>query len=135
MRCIYFRILVLGGPMCDASVCDATVCGSNGLSARRVRRTKSRRPEGPKGGPKGHRLEVGARRAPKLLVFNILFHSLCQLCAHSIQNRQFTCSGGVRGLHQRLLQCQQRGCSRFENIARGTTDPGYCLFNLSYLLS
>ena len=29
---------------------------------------KSRRPEGPKGGPKGHRLEVGARRAPKLLV-------------------------------------------------------------------
>ena len=27
-----------------------------------------RRPEGPKGGPKGHRLEVGAWRAPKLLV-------------------------------------------------------------------
>ena len=42
--------------------------GSHGLSARRARRTKSRRPEGPKGGPKGHRLEVGARRAPKLLV-------------------------------------------------------------------
>ena len=56
--------------MCDASVCDATVRGSHGLSARRARRTKSRRPEGPKGGPKGHRLEVGARRAPKLLVFN-----------------------------------------------------------------
>ena len=68
MRCIYFRILVLGVPMCDASVCDATVRGSHGLSAERVRRTKSKRPEEPKGGPKGHRLEVGARRAPKLLV-------------------------------------------------------------------
>ena len=32
--------------MCDASVCDATVRGSHGLSARRLRRTKSRRPEG-----------------------------------------------------------------------------------------
>ena len=42
--------------------------GSHGLSARRARRTKSRRPEGPKGGPKDRRLEVGARRAPKLLV-------------------------------------------------------------------
>ena len=49
---------------------NATVRGSHGLSARRARRTKSRRPEGPKGGPKGHRLEVGARRAPKLLVYN-----------------------------------------------------------------
>ena len=49
---------------------NATVRGSHGLSARRARRTKSRRPEGPKGGPKGHRLEVGARRAPKLLVSN-----------------------------------------------------------------
>ena len=39
------------------------LCGSHGLSARRARRTKSRRPEGPKGGPKGRRLEVGARRA------------------------------------------------------------------------
>ena len=37
--------------------------GSHGLSARRARRTKSSRPEGPKAGPKGHRLEVGARRA------------------------------------------------------------------------
>ena len=50
---------------------NATVRGSHGLSARRARRTKSRRPEGPKGGPKGHRLEVGARRAPKLLVPDI----------------------------------------------------------------
>ena len=32
---------------------------------------RRRRPEGPKGGPKGHRLEVGARRAPKLLVLYI----------------------------------------------------------------
>merc|ERR1711888_152912 len=42
-----------------------------GLSGRRVRRTKSSRPEGPKAGPKGRYLEVGARRAPRLLVFNI----------------------------------------------------------------
>ena len=35
--------------------------GSHGLSARRARRTKSR-------GPKGLQLEVGARRAPRLLV-------------------------------------------------------------------
>ena len=34
--------------------------GSHGLSARRARRTKSR-------GPKGLQLEVGARRAPRLL--------------------------------------------------------------------
>ena len=56
MRCIYFRTLVLGGPMCDASVCDTTVRGSHGLSARRARRTKSKRPEGPKTrswGPEG----------------------------------------------------------------------------------
>ena len=38
------------------------------LSARRARRTKSSRPEGPKAGPKGRKLEVGARRAPRLLV-------------------------------------------------------------------
>ena len=36
---------------------------SHGLSARRARRTKSR-------GPKGLHLEVGARRAPRLLVTN-----------------------------------------------------------------
>ena len=29
---------------------------------------RRRRPEGPKGGPKGLRLEVGAQRAPELLV-------------------------------------------------------------------
>ena len=44
----------------NASVRDATVRGSHSLSARRVRWTKSSRPEGPKGGPKGRRLEVGA---------------------------------------------------------------------------
>ena len=38
--------------------------GSHGLSARRARRTKSR-------GPKGLHLEVGARRAPRLLVSHI----------------------------------------------------------------
>merc|ERR1719397_1341542 len=43
-----------------------------GLSARRARRTKSSRPEGPKAGPKGRYLEVGARRAPRLLVIYIV---------------------------------------------------------------
>merc|ERR1719510_643352 len=45
--------------------------GSHGLSARRARRTKSSRPEGPKAGPKGRKLEVGARRAPRLLFLYI----------------------------------------------------------------
>ena len=40
---------------------DESLRGSHGLSARRARRTKSK-------GPKGLQLEVGARRAPKLLV-------------------------------------------------------------------
>ena len=44
-----------------------------GLSARRARRTKSSRPEGPKAGPKGHYLEVGAGRAPRLLVSTYLY--------------------------------------------------------------
>ena len=38
--------------------------GSHGLSARRVQRTKSSRPEGLKAGPKGRYLEVGPRRGP-----------------------------------------------------------------------
>ena len=46
----------------------ALLRGSHGLSARRARRTKSSRPEGPKAGPKGRQLEVGARRAPRPLV-------------------------------------------------------------------
>ena len=46
----------------------APLRGSHGLSGRRARRTKSSRPEGPKAGPKGRKLEVGARRAPRLLV-------------------------------------------------------------------
>ena len=41
---------------------DASVRGSHGLSARRVRRTKL------KAGQKGRQLEVGAQRAPRLLV-------------------------------------------------------------------
>ena len=41
-----------------------------GLSARRARRTKSR-------GPKGLQLEVGARRAPRLLVLH-MFYTLCE---------------------------------------------------------
>ena len=47
--------------------------GSHGLSAWRARRMKSSRPEGPKAGPKGRKLEVGARRAPRLLVRNVSF--------------------------------------------------------------
>ena len=47
--------------------------GSHGLSARRARRTKSSRPEGPKAGPKGRQLEVGAQRAPRLLVYSIFY--------------------------------------------------------------
>ena len=46
----------------------ALMHGSHGLSARRAWRTLSSRPEGPKAGPKGRSLEVGARRAPRLLV-------------------------------------------------------------------
>ena len=44
--------------------CVRCLRGSHGLSARRARRTKSR-------GPKGPQLEVGARRAPRLLVLLI----------------------------------------------------------------
>ena len=44
----------------------------------RARRTKSSRPEGPKAGPKGRYLEVGARRAPRLLVCCMLAVFLLQ---------------------------------------------------------
>ena len=47
-----------------------------GMSARRVRRTKSK-------GPKGLQLEVGARKAPRLLV--IYVHILEDRCPHSIK--------------------------------------------------
>ena len=50
----------------------ALLRGSHGLSARRARRTKSSRPEGPKAGPKGRQLEVGARRAPRPQVIIII---------------------------------------------------------------
>ena len=40
---------------------DESLRGSNGLSARRAQRAKSR-------GPKGLKLEVGAQRAPRFLV-------------------------------------------------------------------
>ena len=55
-----------------------TMRGSHGLSAQRVRRTKSSRPDGPKASPKGRRLEVGARRAPRLLVYYIPCHPYAQ---------------------------------------------------------
>ena len=44
----------------------APLRGSHGLSARRAWRTLSSRPKGPKAGPKGRNLEVGAQRAPRL---------------------------------------------------------------------
>ena len=51
------------------SLSNASLRGSHGLSARRVQRIKSSRPEGPKAGPKGCQLEVGAQMAPRLLVY------------------------------------------------------------------
>ena len=45
---------------------DASVRGSHGLSGRRADKVKM--PEGQKAGPKGRQLEVGAQRAPRLLV-------------------------------------------------------------------
>ena len=47
----------------------ALMRGSHGLSAWRAWRTLSSRPDGPKAGPKGRSLKVGARRAPRLLVY------------------------------------------------------------------
>ena len=41
------------------------------MSARMAWRTKSSKPEGPKASQKGHKLEVGAQRAPRLLVPHI----------------------------------------------------------------
>ena len=49
----------------------ALLRGSHGLSPRRAWRTLSSRPEGPKAGPRGRNLEVGARRAPRLLLLHI----------------------------------------------------------------
>ena len=70
--------------------------GSHGLSARRAWRTLSSRPEGPKAGPKGHSQEVGARRAPKLLVFNILAASY----RWRFQNYKFLYVRFCSGQHQ-----------------------------------
>ena len=51
--------------------------GSRGLSARRARRTKSR-------GPKGPQLEVGARRAPTLLVSHYCYYSSALIYANNL---------------------------------------------------
>ena len=53
-----------------------------GLSARRARRTKSR-------GPRGLQLEVGARRAPRLLVFYILYSCLVAIPINLALTRDF----------------------------------------------
>ena len=50
--------------------------GSHGLNARRARRTKSR-------GPKGLQLEVGARRAPRLIVSIAKYIDILGLAEHS----------------------------------------------------
>ena len=71
--------------------------GSHGLSARRARRTKSRMPEGQKAGPKGRQLEVGAQRAPRLLVS----HNCLTICSDGqktvrrVRQKNLT-NGGVR---------------------------------------
>ena len=65
------KMLKNGGP-------DLKRAQRTGLSARRARRTKSSRPEGPKAGPKGRYLEVGARRAPRLLVIHIIHIKLLE---------------------------------------------------------
>ena len=64
----------------------ASLHGSHGLSARRARRTNSKRPKGPQ-----RKLEVGARRAPKLLVFHNV-EILCEDCADWVLSRAL--SGG-----------------------------------------
>merc|ERR1719239_1572884 len=56
------KMVKIGGP-------DLKRAQRTGLSARRARRTKSR-------GPKGLQLEVGARRAPRLLV-RFIIHLKC----------------------------------------------------------
>ena len=43
----------------------------NDIKEEEEARRRRRRPKGPKGGPKGLILEVGARRAPELLVIYI----------------------------------------------------------------
>ena len=50
-----FSVIVLGF-LGDFTLFNALLCGSNGLSARRVQRTKSRRPQGPKAGLRGRQL-------------------------------------------------------------------------------
>ena len=50
-----FSVIVLGF-LGDFTLFNALLRGSNGLSARRVQRTKSRRPQGPKAGLRGRQL-------------------------------------------------------------------------------
>ena len=58
-------VMVLAGVM-------SLLQGSHGLSARRAQRTKSR-------GPKGLQLEVGARRAPRLVAYIYCFQAVQHL--------------------------------------------------------
>ena len=54
----------------------------------------SSRPEGPKAGPKGHKLEVGARRPSRLLVFDIagIVYGKCLLGVSPFSNLSTTTS-------------------------------------------
>ena len=65
---------------CPLLTYSALVRGSHGLSARRARRTRSMMPEGQKAGPKGRQLEVGAQRAPRLLVCYIFEKLMLRGC-------------------------------------------------------
>ena len=57
--------------------------GSHGLSARR---TLSSRPEGPKAGPKGRSLEVGARMAPRPRAKKLVKHQTAILWSKRVKN-------------------------------------------------
>ena len=79
--------------MCDASVCDATMHGSHGLSGRRARRTKSRRPEGPQ-------TRSWGPEAPKLLVHYI---STDGLISHTSASSKLLTAGATARLLANII--------------------------------
>ena len=76
-RLTHYPTAITHYPMAIHSI-QSTTRESHSLSARRTRRTISR-------GPKGLQLEVGARRAPRLLVH----HNLQCLCARHSSEKSF----------------------------------------------
>ena len=110
--------------------CWSTLRGSHGLSARRAWRTKLRMPEGQKAGPKGCQLEVGAQRAPRLLVTIMILipimtqlgkddSLLCLALSHNERGsfRGGSCPGLHRGRHQHqnINNSSLKSKSDFEN--------------------